>query len=548
MEARSDRSQSGRRHRAHGVRLLAAVTVVTLTIGGCTSSKNSTSTHTGANASTSSVKNLVWGLASTPRTLFAPTNYSTDGTLLMSLIQGQVLTFGQRGQLQPAIASSWKAVSPTQYEYTIGTTAKFSDGNPVTAEDVAYSLNLHLDPKVASQEASLMSNVRSITAAGDVVTVTLSKPDALWQFLPASITGYVWEKKSVEAKLSSYGTPETLPIGSGPYKVTAFVPDSRVVLERNTFYSGAKPQFDKITFQIIPNEQTLLLAIRSGQVQGTFAVPTASFAQWSSAATVTTIPALVWRGLTMDMSQAPFSDIHVRRALYYATDRAGIAKGLAPGLGRVSTTINDPNIFSAALDQGAIDEAYKGIATFDYDVVKAKAELAQSSAPNGFSTTMNVPSDSPTIVKMAQVIVQNWAKIGVKVKVNLMAGGPRFQVILDHKPNLGVQIIGNAPDAPDPVELVQQYFSSAQAAKNGNNSSNFRDPKVDYLIDRAQQATDAKTSAQLALQAQAMASQQVPIIPILWGDQAVAVKKGWTVDQPGPFYSTSMWLNAVHTS
>jgi len=444
------------------------------------------------------------------------------------------------------VASSFKAVSATEFQYTVGAGHKFSDGNPVTADDVAFSLNLHLDPKVASQEASLMSNVKSITAAGSVVTVTLSKPDALWQFLPASITGFVWEKKSVESNLSSYGTPQTLPVGSGPYKIAEYVPDSHITLDRNPYYSGAATAFDKITFQIIPDDQTRLLALQGGNIQGTFDVPASAFKQWSAAATVQAIPALVWRGLTMDMTQAPFSDIHVRKALYYATDRAGITAGLTPGLATVSSTINQPAIFGAAVDQATVDASYKSIATFDYDVAKAKAELAQSSVPNGFTTTLNIPSDSPTVGKIAQVLVQDWAQIGVTLKLNSMAGGPRFQVILDHKPNLGVQIIGNAPDAPDPVELVQQYFSSAQAAKNGNNSSNFKDAAVDALIDKAQSATDVKSLAMFALQAQALASQQVPIIPISWGDQAMAVKKGWTADAPGAFFSTSMWLNVIH--
>lgn len=528
----------------------SAAPVGSATAGGSSSGSATLSgpASTGASATgpVTTGKDLVWALGDSPRTLFAPTNYSTDSNLIMSLVQGQLLTFGTKGELLPAVASSFKAVSATQFEYTVGAGHKFSDGNPVTANDVAYSLNLHLDPKVASQEASLMSNVKSVTAAGSVVTVMLSKPDALWQFLPASITGFIWQKKSVDSNLSSYGTPQTLPVGSGPYKVAEYVPDSHITLDRNPYYSGAATAFDKITFQIIPDDQTRLLALQGGNIDGTFDVPAAAFKQWSAAATVQTIPALVWRGLTMDMTQAPFSDIHVRKALYYATDRAGITSGLTPGLATVSSTINHPAIFSAAVDQATVDASYKSVATFDYDVAKAKAELAQSSVPNGFTTTLNIPSDSPTIGKIAQVLVQNWAQIGVTLKLNSMPGGPRFQVILDHKPNLGVQIIGNAPDAPDPVELVQQYFSSAQAAKNGNNSSNFKDAAVDSLIDKAQSATDVKSSAMFVLQAQALASQRVPIIPILWGDQAMAVKKGWTADAPGAFFSTSMWLNVIH--
>ena len=484
-------------------------------------------------------------MSSSPRTLFAPTNFSTDGNALMSLVQGQLLTFDSKGQLQPDVAESWKQVSPTEYQYQIRSGVKFSDGSDLTADDVAYSLNLHLDPKIASQEASLVTSVASVTASGSTVTVKLKAANSLWQYLPASIVGFIWQKKSVEANPSTYGTPQTLPIGSGPYKITEYTPDSRVVLERNPYYWGQKPQFDKITFQIIPDEQTMLLAMQSGQIQGTFDVPSSALAQWKAVSTVQTIPALVWRGLTLDMSQAPFSDIHVRRALYYATDRAGIAAGLTPGLGRPATTINDPVVYAGALDQSTIDAAYAKLPNLDYDIDKAKAELAQSSVPNGFETTLNVPSDSSTAGKIAQSLVDSWGKIGVKLTLKPMAGGPRFQVILDHGPNLGVQIIGNAPDAPDPIELLEQYFSSAQAAKNGNNSSNFKDAAVDSLITQAE-AADPKTAATLGLQIQAAAADQVPIIPILWGDQAMAVKQGWTVDSPGAFFSTSMWLNVIH--
>ena len=533
-----------RSHRNRRVMVVLIGLVTALVLAACSSPTPSTQTSTGA----ATVKDLVWGVADSPRSLFAPTNFSTSGTTIMSLIQGQLLTFGPNGELQPGVAESWKATSPTVYEYTIRTDLKFSDGAALTAEDVAYSLNLHLDPKVASQEASLMSSVDSVKASGDVVTVTLKRANTLWQYLPAGIVGYVWQKSSVEADLSTYGTPQTLPIGSGPYMVSEFVPDSRVVLERNPNYTGDQPQFDKITLQVIPDEQTRFLAMQSGQIDGTFDVPATGFEQWKAAASVQTIPALVWRGLTLDMDQAPFNDIHVRRALAYATDREGIAQGLTPGLGRAATTINDPSVFSSALDQATIDASYAKLPAYSYDIDKAKAELAQSSVPDGFETTMNVPSDSATAVKIGQVLVENWAKIGVKLTLNPMPGGPRFQIILDHKPDLGVQIIGNVPDAPDPMELIEQYFSSAQAAKNGNNSSNFRDAGIDKLIEQAQADTDPKSAATTALQIQEMAAEQVPVIPILWGDAAMAVKQGWSADPPGAFYSTSLWLNLIKTS
>ena len=199
-------------------------------------------------ASAATVKNLNWGLAFSPRTLFAPTNFSDVGNQVMSLIQGQILTTNAAGAVVPSIATSWTKVSDTVYTYKIKKGIKFSDGSLLTISDVVYSLNLHLDKAVASQEAALMSNVKSVTSSGDVMTVTLNKADSMWQYLPATLVGFVWKASHVRANLSNYGTPTVLPIGSGPYKVKEYTPDSRLILVRNKYYSGPKTQFDQITF------------------------------------------------------------------------------------------------------------------------------------------------------------------------------------------------------------------------------------------------------------------------------------------------------------
>ena len=139
----------------------------------------------------------------------------------MTLIQGQMLVYGPQEQLEPGILSSWKTVSPLEYQYTVRSGVKFSDGNPVTAADIAYDLNLNFNTKLASQFGSLFVNVKSITYSGNVITVKLSHPDALVRQLPASEAGMVYEKASVEKNLLDYGTPQVLPIGAGPYKVSS---------------------------------------------------------------------------------------------------------------------------------------------------------------------------------------------------------------------------------------------------------------------------------------------------------------------------------------
>ncbi len=490
---------------------------------------------------------LTIGMQSLPRTLFVPTDYSTEASWAMVLIQGQMLTYGAKQQLQPAIVSSWKQSGLT-YTYTVRPDAKFSDGNPVTAADLAYTFNLQLDPKVGAQEAALFSNVKSVTSSGNTMTVTLKKADPLARFLPATIAGFVYEQSSVSANVANYGTPQVPTVGAGPYMVSSYAPDSQLTLVRNPYWYGAKPQWDTIVFKSIPDPQTLLLALRSGEIDGTLSAESSQAASYKSFSNVQAFSLDAWSGLTLDMSEKPFSDINVRKALYYATDVKGISQAVGKGYTTPAVTINDPSIYESALPTGTVKSLYSKILTFPYNVAKAKAALAASSVPKGFSTTLNVPEDSPSDVLIAQVLKSDYAKIGVKLNIRLMPGGPRFQIILDHKKNLGIQIIGNAPDAPDPHEMPWEYFDSSQAVVNGNNSSNFRSPAVDKLLAKAAASTNLAAAARLTIQAAALAAQSVPVINLTWGQSIVVFKKGWTLANLNAYSPTSNWILNLHTS
>jgi peptide/nickel transport system substrate-binding protein len=525
------------------LRVLAVAAVTLAAVLGTQVALASPSAARGAKAGTT----LTIGMSDLPRTLFVPTDYSTEASWIMVLIQGQMLTYGPKAELQPAILQSWKQSGLT-YTYQLRPGVKFSDGNPVTAADIAYTLNLQLDPKVGAQEAALFTNVKSVTGSGSTVTMTLKKADPLAKFLPATIAGFVYEQASVSQNVANYGTPQVPTVGAGPYMVSEYAPDSQMTLVRNPNYYGTKPQWDTIVFKAIPDPQTLLLALRSGEIDGTLSASTSTAGSFKSFANVQSFALNSWSGLTMDMTQKPFSDLNVRKALYYATDVNGIAKAIGKGYTTPAVTINDPLIYQASLPTGMVKKLYSKIPVYPYSIDKAKAALAASSVPKGFSTTLNVPEDSAADVLIAQVLKNDWAKIGVKLKIRLMPGGPRFQIILDHKKNLGIQIIGNAPDAPDPHEMPWEYFDSSQAVVNGNNSSNFKSAAVDKLLAKAAATTDAAASAKLPIQAQALAAASVPIVNLSWGQAIVAFKKGWSLSNLNAYSPTSNWIMNLHSS
>lgn len=492
------------------------------------------------------VDQLVWALEQTPDSLFAPTYFATpEGSGMMGLIHDNLLVYTGEGDLVTSAASAWEATSPTTYRYTVRDDLLFSDGSAVTPEDVAFSFTMQSDPAVASKGSFLFENVESVTVDGQDVVVELINPDSTWKFIPSHMMTYIMKKADVEANLAAYGTPEHFPIGSGPYMVEEFVPDSHITMVRNPNYWGDPPPFDVLRFPIIPDPQTRFLAMQQGEIDGTFRVPAEALSQWDAAAEIVSAPGFIFRGLTIDMDQDPFSDIHVRRALYYATNREGIVSGLFPGQAIAAETLNDPAMFEGILPADEVAAAYGELAVFPFDLDKAREELAMSSVPDGFSTTINVPDGSAPAINITQSIQETWGQIGVDVELNLMPGGPRFQIILDHGPNLGVQIIGNLPDAPDPIILPSQYYASDQAAPGGNNSSNFRDEEVDALIAQAKQSTDPQESARLGLEIQRLASEQVPIIPVLWSDFKIALTDGWTMAPSNGFSLSNNFVAVI---
>lgn len=501
-----------------------------------------------AKASKAASSTLTWALGTNPASLFGPYYFSTSGAAMMSLVYQTELAYGTYGQLQPQVISSWKQTGPTRYVYNVKPGQKFSNGTPVTAKDVAFSLAINLDPKIGSRFAALFVSVKRITSSGNQVIVTLKHADSTWRYVPAQMAGYVYSKADYQKNPNAYGTPTAMPIGTGPYKFQSFQPNSQVVLVRNPYWKGKQYPWSKIVMPVIPNSQALLLAIQNGTVDGTWDVPSSSLSQWIPAQGIVlhTFPSAGWRGFSIDMTDGPFADLHVRKAIAYSIDKAGLVKALLYGAGQPLKCIVPPSMFKSVLPAKLVDSTLAKIPGYDYDLSKAKAELKQSKYPNGFTTTLNVPNGCGACIAISQNLQQSLAQIGITVNLNLMPGAPRFQVILDHGQNLGLQVLGMGPDYPDAADYPSILWPSDQAVKGGQNSSNWRTSAIDKLMSQALATPDRAAAARLILKGCQLEAQQVSYLPIFTFPYAVAVKKGLNVTSAvGPYYSTVNWLQYV---
>jgi peptide/nickel transport system substrate-binding protein len=520
--------------------LAALATALVLVVG----ASASTTTHTKKDAGGT----LTWAIQTNPASLFDAYYFSAEGSQIFSLVQDHILapgTFGQPKVGEGAVASGWKAVNATTYRYTIRKGVKFSNGSTLTAKDVAFTMNVHRDKKTGSKMADFFGNVRSISAKGNVVTVRLLKPDSNWQYTPAASPGLVYSQADYRRKGESFGTPSGMPIGSGPYMFSSFEPNSRVVLKRNPYYKGKKYPWDTIVFPLIPDEQARLLALQSGQIDGTFAVPNNSINTWvkSSGMRVGTYVSGGWRGFSIDTEDGPFQDIHVRRALAYSLDKPGINEALTSSRGKVLAGLPPLIFLKALLPAKEINAALKKVPAYPYSVDKAKAELARSGFKNGFTTTLNVPTGCDACLLLSQTLSQGAAKIGINIRLNLMPGPQRFQVILDHKPHLGIQVLGQAPDSPHPMQYLDLLYTSAHAAPGFENSANYKNPTVDKLIAQGLQTQNMQLAARNALKVMRIVATDASYIPVFMFPGAWAVRSGWEFKSSlGPFFYNQNWL------
>jgi peptide/nickel transport system substrate-binding protein len=490
-----------------------------------------------------SIDEIRWALPSVKDTMFVPRAWSTYVGAIMSLVQEGLLGFGDDLGLTPAAAESWKQTDPTTYVYTIRKGVTFGDGSPLTPDDVIASYKFHMDPKSGSQLAAFFSSVDTVTASGEnEVTVKLKEPNVQYQYTAAHMAGFLFKKDQLENKIEDLGGPDEMVLGTGPYKLVEFAPAEKAVLEARDDYWGPKPVAKRIVFSSIPDPQTRLLAMKNGDIDGTFDLAISGIDQWKALGNVDVItaPSLGIFSLTLDQSQPPFDDLHVRRAIAYSVDREGRVTALLKGNGEAATALNPPEIWAGVLTPDEVRAFYATIPGYQFDLAKAKEELAQSDHKEGFEFTVPGSTSDPYMINILQSVAENLKQLGIKMTVQEVDDNTWLSGYFRHE-NLGMQMMPYYPDFADPANYPYLFFDSANAVKDGMNGSNFKNAEVDKAIDTANKESDPKVRAEALKSAFKIANEQVALIPVFWPASAMAISNKYKLTGYTAFWYNIPW-------
>jgi peptide/nickel transport system substrate-binding protein len=423
---------------------------------------------------------------------------------------------------------------------------KFWDGRPLTAADVLYSLQMAASKTAGSQIAAFYTSVQSmrITSPG-TITIKLKSPDPYFRYTPA--VTYILEKSFWQKNGKKVGTPDTLTMCTGPFRFTKFVPDDRVELTRFDAYWGKKPAIKSLTLRVIVNDATRLLAMQSGEIDGTFRISQDQIDQWKriSGIGVQLAPELRTAYISLDTGQDPWTDVHVRRAVAYSIDKVGLVQAILHGYGQPAPVMPPPEQWGDLSTPAKLKKLYASFPKYPFNLAKAKSELAKSKFPNGFTATLPYPDSEQTLGKAALALSQNLKQLGITLNVKQVPTDEWFGTLYSHPTPLGPQIISWGVDYPDPADALHFIYDSTAATANNFNTANYKNAQMDKLLKVQQDTVNPAVRADSVANALKLTARDVPYIPLWYQEVAMALKSKYAYADFGTWYLYTPWATQI---
>ncbi len=469
-----------------------------------------------------------------------------DGTVnhwIAALVQEGLVAPAGNGTYKPALATSWTEPNSTTYVFQIRKNAKFQDGSPLTPADVVYSIQFAESAKYSAQTSYYLSDVASAAQTGaDQVTVKLKAPQN--GFLGSlSTAGGLWvsSEKFLKAHLSDLGTASGLILGTGPYKVTRFVPDEGVWLTRVNTWWGGVPKTKNIVITFYNDDSAEYLAAKSGSVDLALWIMPTQEPEWNalSGFYVTNAPEASYVGLVFNPNVAPFSDIHVREAIADAFDRQTFVQdALRGGDAEVATAITPPISLLGPYSKAEATAKLASIPQYSYSLATAKKELAESKYSHGFTVTLDWPNNGPQLGLAAQVLASSLAKIGITLKTVEV---PIAQWLGSFSnPKVGLNFMWDQVATGDPAEYISFLVGPG-------NPSFFSNAQLTSLLNEENSQSSPQLRAQEIIELNKLADSKYLIDdPLWWEPVGMAFKNGLAIKDYNYATFMSPWAASIY--
>ncbi|HEY4139263.1 MAG TPA: ABC transporter substrate-binding protein, partial [Casimicrobiaceae bacterium] len=446
----------------------------------------------------------------------------TPNNTVAAHIFGYLVERNEKSQTIPGLATEWRTLDPTTWEFKLRRGVKFHDGTDFTAADVVASIERV--PKVPNSPSSFTAYTKQIQKIEVIDPYTIRfKTATPYPLMPTDMTQVaIISKQFANASTDDFNSGKAA-IGTGPYKVVKYTKGDRIELARNDNWWGGKTPWEKVTLRLLPNDATRVAALLSGDVQVIEYVPTSDAAKLKTDKRLSiyrvVADRLIYLHLDSDRDVSPFvtdkagaplaknplKDPRVRKALSKAINRPAIVERVMEGEAIASGQLIPDFLFGAT----------KNLPVEKFDPEGARKLLAEAGYPNGFGLTIHAPNNRyVNDAKIAQAVAQMLSRIGVDTKVVAMPSSTFFTQATDLK--FSFMLVGwstGTGEASSSLKALLMTYNRDKGYGNANRGR-YSNGKVDALTEDALQTVDdAKREAYLQ-RATELAIGDTGIIPL----------------------------------
>jgi peptide/nickel transport system substrate-binding protein len=422
-------------------------------------------------------------------------NHATTLAMLMHVYEG-LTRYGKKYEIEPALATSWKQVSPTQWRFSLRRNVKFHDGTPFTADDVVFSFGRIQQPQGTLQV--YVAGVKEIRKVDDHTVDFI----LLRKIIDFRIMSKAWAEKhraqnvqDAKAKDETYAARNAN--GTGAYILKGWEPDKRLVFAANpAWWDKREGNVTDVIYTPIKSDATRVSALLAGDVDLVTDLPTQDVARLKQNSALKLLEGHEVRTIFIGLDQHnnelqysdvkgknPFKDVRVRRALNMAVDREAIKRVTMRGLSIPASIMVAPGVHGHT---NALDKVSAP------DPTGARKLIAEAGYPNGFEFTLDCPNNRyVNDEEICQALVGMWAKAGVRVKLNAIPFSTHIPKILKH--DTSAYMLGWGVATFDSLYTLQSLVRTKTTGADGSfNCGRVSDAKLDQLIDAMKTEMDAK--------------------------------------------------------
>lgn len=452
-------------------------------------------------------------------------------------------------ELQPDLATELPEVSAdgTQYTFTLRDDVVFHDGEPLTADDVAFTYTAALDPEVASPVAGDLTALESVEALDDTtVRFTLSRPSAAFPY--AAVVGIVPEHLLAGEDMTT-ADANSAPVGTGPYAVEQWRRGDQLVLRAVPDHHDGEAQVERVTFVFTDDDGARAARLSSGDVDAAVLPPQAAANfEAQEGFEVLRRESSDFRAVVMPTSHPVTSDPAIRQALHRGLDRQALIEGALAGAGRPAFSPLPPE-----------SSFYSPIAEVTPDPAAAQTLLEEAGWVEGAdgvrerdgeraTFTLMFPSGDTVRENLALAVAEQADRLGIEV----VPEGLSWEAIEPRMAQDALIYGGGQPYDPDLT--VYPLMHSSGAGQGFDNPGHYDSATVDRLLEEGRASTDEAARQRIYADLQAELAADQPWIFLAFLEHHYVVRtglwEGWDVDliEPhehgfngGPWWNLAEW-------